>query len=273
MRDAAERIVGDGNSSVLYELARRVGNASASESRTESMNVVGVTMLNKPMHSQEVSVECVLRVNDDNDLFEEDERIDAIRVKNEVGNDPDIVEWNLELYPRLKELVVGDDCVWYVKGLKVSGFKSLVRVVIGSGCFSKTSGGCFEVRECDVLSSVVIGKESCGEWSGFVLRDCGRVAEVVIGERCFQLLREWRMSGLGSLEKVEIGMGCGCKKKGYFEMSDCARLRSVIIGGGCCVKWSSFVLRDCGVEEVSIGDGCFVSCEKSVFESECLVRS
>ena len=103
--------MGDGNSAVLLELARRVGNASASESRTESMNVVGVTMLNKPMHSQEVSVECVLRVNDDNDLFEEDERIDAIHVKNEVGNDPDIVEWNLDLYPRLKELVVGDDCV------------------------------------------------------------------------------------------------------------------------------------------------------------------
>ena len=37
----------------------------------------------------------------------------------------------------------------------------------------------FEVSECDVLRSVVIGKESCGEWSGFVLRDCGRVlAEV-----------------------------------------------------------------------------------------------
>ena len=267
MRDAAERIVGDGNSSILLELARRVGNASASESGTESMNVVGVTMLNKPMPSQEVSVECVLRVNDDNDLFEEDERIDAIRVKSEVGNDPDIVEWNLELYPRLKELVVGDDCVWYVKGLKVSGFKSLVRVVIGSGCFSRTSGGCFEVSDCDVLRSVVIGKESCGKWSGFVLRDCGHVAEVVIGESCFQLLREWRMSVLGSLEKVEIGMGCGCKKKGCFEMSECERLRSVVIGGGCCVKWSSFVLRDCGVEEVSIGDGCFVSCEKSVFES------
>ena len=63
-------------------------------------------------------------------------------------------------------------------------------------------------------------------------------------------------------------MGCGCKKKGgCFEMSDCERLRSVVIGGGCCVKWSSFVVRDCGVEEVSIGDGCFVNCEKSVFES------
>ena len=259
----------NGNSPILLELATRVGNAAPQEQATPSMNVVGMTMINAPMNPYDrVNAEHVLHVNDDNDLFEEDERIDAIRVKSEVGNDPDIVKWNLELYPRLKELVVGDDCVWYVKGLKVSGFKSLVRVVIGSGCFARTKNGCFEVSECGVLRSVVIGKESCGEWSGFVLRDCERVAEVVIGERCFQLLREWTLSGLGGLEKVEIGMGCGCKKKGgCFEVSECERLRSVVIGGGCCVKWSSFVLRDCGVEEVSIGDGCFVSCEKSVFES------
>ena len=40
------------------------------------------------------------------------------------------------------------------------------------------------------------------------------------------------------------------------------------MGNGCCVKWSSFVMRNCeSVEEVSIGDGCFVSCENTVFES------
>ena len=132
--------MGDGNSAVLLELARRVGNTSASESGTESMNVVGVTMLNKPMPSQEVSVECVLRVNDDNDLFEEDERIDAIRVKSEVGNDPDIVEWNLELYPRLKELLVGDDCLQCVKGFELRGFRCLEKVEIGADCCTESKG-------------------------------------------------------------------------------------------------------------------------------------
>ena len=185
MRDAAERIVGDGNSAVLLELARRVGNASASESRTESMNVVGVTMLNKPMPSQEVSVECVLRVNDDNDLFEEDERIDAIRVKSEVGNDPDIVEWNLELYPRLKELLVGDDCVWYVRELRLVGFARLERVVIGANCFCKSDGGCFEASGCEKLKRVVVGDGCCVKWSEFVLRDCDSLQEVSVGDGCF----------------------------------------------------------------------------------------
>ena len=32
------------------------------------------------------------------------------------------------------------------------------------------------------------------------------------------------------------------------------------------MHWSGFVMKDCGVEEVEIGDGCFVDCEKAVFE-------
>ena len=53
-----------------------------------------------------------------------------------------------------------------------------------------------------------------------------------------------------------------------FEMSECEKLKSVVIGGGCFVNWSSFTLKNCGVVEVSIGDGCFVSCENTVFESK-----
>ena len=41
-----------------------------------------------------------------------------------------------------------------------------------------------------------------------------------------------------------------------------------MVGEGCCVNWSSFVMRNCdSLQEVSIGDGCFVRCENTVFES------
>ena len=49
MKDAVDRIVKNGNSSTLYELAKRVGNAAPSKATTESMNVVAMTMLNHPM--------------------------------------------------------------------------------------------------------------------------------------------------------------------------------------------------------------------------------
>ena len=49
MKDSIERIVKNGNSSTLYELAKRVGNAAPSKATTESMNVVAMTMLNHPV--------------------------------------------------------------------------------------------------------------------------------------------------------------------------------------------------------------------------------
>ena len=117
VKDSIERIRDKGNSSLLFQLAERVGNAIPSEGMTESMNVVGVTMLNKPMTQEDkVRAEHVLRINDDNDLFIVKADTDAIYMKNELCNDPDIVEWKLDVYPGLKELVVGDDCLQCVFG-------------------------------------------------------------------------------------------------------------------------------------------------------------
>ena len=131
----------------------------------------------------------------DDDLFEVDDRTEAIEVRDGVCGDCDIQKWDLSECERLVELVVGNGCVEYVRELRLVGFARLERVMIGSNCFCKSDGGCFEVS------------------------------------------------------------GCGALKR-------------VVVGDGCCMTWSEFVLKDCGVEEVSIGDGCFVNCENVVFESE-----
>ena len=197
MEDSIKRIMKNGRSSLVSDLAERVGNAipPPNDEITESMNVVGVTMLNKPMTQEDkVRAEHVLRINDEDDLFIGKPSTEAIYMKNGLCNDPDIVEWKLEVYPGLKELVVGDDCI--------------------------------------------------------------------------QCVKEFELIGLKCLEKVEIGARCFTKTSGCFEVSDCERLGSVKLGDGCCVKWSSFVMKNCdSIQEVSIGDGCFVSCESTVFES------
>ena len=196
VKDSVERIRDKGNSSLLLQLAERVGNAipPPNDEITESMNVVGVTMLNKPMTQEDkVRAEHVLRINDDNDLFVVKPNTDVITMKNGLCNDPEILEWRLEVYPGLKELVVGDDCLQFVKGL--------------------------------------------------------------------------RLNGLKCLEKVEIGARCFCESEGCFEVNGCGALKSMKLGDGCCVKWGSFVIMNCGVVEVSIGDGCFVSCDITVFEN------
>ena len=190
-----ERIQNKGNSSLLLQLAERVGNAAemrnpqsfrSQQVNQPSLNVVEMNMMTD-VHGT------VLEIKTMKDFFKMSGRVTVIKMASGLCNDSAIQEWNLSVFSKLVELVVDDNCLQFVKGLKLVGFVSL--------------------------------------------------------------------------ERVAIGMKCMCESEGCFEASDCGALRSVVIGGGCCVKWSSFVLRDCGVEEVSIGDGCFVSCEKSVFES------
>ena len=199
MKDAAERIVNAGISWILLEMAKRIGNVVKEEesgSGVVSENVVAMTQIRQEFDEVGLkSNEHTLIVKKDEDLVGLDVGNEVIRVMNGVCNDPDIEEWSLnDCSSRLRELVLGDDCLQYVSELKLVGF--------------------------------------------------------------------------GSLERVEIGMRCFCESEsGCFEVSSCKRLRSVKVGDGSCVDWSGFVMRDCGVEEVSIGDGCFMNCENTVFES------
>ena len=191
-----ERIQNKGNSSLLLQLAERVENAAemrnlqpfrSQQVNQPSLNVVEMSAVTD-VHGT------VLEIKTMRDFFKMSGRVTVIKMASGLCNDSAIQEWNLSVFSKLVELVVDDNCLQFVKGLKLVGFVSL--------------------------------------------------------------------------ERVAIGMKCMCESEGCFEVSDCGALRSVVIGGGCCVKWSSFVMKNCGVEEVSIGDGCFVNCEKTVFESE-----
>ena len=191
-----ERIQNKGNSSLLLQLAERVGNA-AEMRNPQSFRSQPVTQpsLNATETSAITDVDgTVLEISTVKDFFKVNSRVTAIEMKPGLCNDSAIQEWNLSVFSKLVELVVGNDCIQFVKGLKLVGFVSL--------------------------------------------------------------------------ERVAIGMKCMCESEGCFEMSDCEKLKSVVMGGGCCVKWNSFVMSNCGVIEVSIGDGCFVNCENTVFESE-----
>ena len=189
----------DGKSSLLYELADRIGNVVKEEesgSGVVSENVVAMTIIGEEFDEVGLKNNAhTLIVKNDEDLGGMDVAIEVIRVMNGVCNDPDIEGWNLsDCSSRLRELVLGNDCLQYVKKMKLVGF--------------------------------------------------------------------------ASLEKAEFGMRCLCKSEGgEFEVSECKRLKSVKMGDGCCEDWNSFTLKNCGVAEVSIGDGCFVNCENTVFES------
>ena len=97
---------------------------------------------------------------------------------------------------------------------------------------------------------------------------CVKLKELRIGDRCLENVMAFVLKDLVKLERVEIGCSCFTKAKGRMEVSGCGMLKSLKIGNDSCEKWSGFVMRDCGVEEVEIGDGCFADCENTVFEGE-----
>ena len=87
----------------------------------------------------------------------------------------------------------------------------------------------------------VCNKEAFEEWD---MEEYMRLRELIVGDECFQFVRDLRIVGLNALEKVEIGKECFCNANGgVFEMRDCEKLKSVKIGDGSFVSVTSVVFE------------------------------
>lgn len=200
-----ERIRNKGNSSLLFKLADRMGNARSVGGRVTAgpvapscINVVPMSIAMDPLElSHPASVNVVpetvvitstkrneLIAVEDEDVFRANATTERIVVKSGLCNDPDIDKLKLSKCKRLRELVAGNDCLQFMKELKLSGFEYLERVVIGTKCFCKSDGGVFEVSGCERLKSVVIGSGCCVNWKSFTVKKCS-IEEVIIGDGCF----------------------------------------------------------------------------------------
>ena len=254
-----ERITAKGNSVLLFQLANRIGYHTCNERETTKTNIIAMTRVgnkDEPMEDSEEEVTQALEeemsqaleeeklhlIDSDEAFFVKDKKINVIHMNDRRCNDSDIVNWRLNAYPQLRELVVGDNCLKYVNGLQLKNMKMLEKVEIGENCFTEN--------------------ETVLDVTG-----CKKLEQLSIGAQCFLKLKELKLNRLENLERVEIGEECFTENDGCFEVRDCEKLKSVEMGSESCVKWSSFVMRDCGVEEVSIGDDCFENCVRIVFES------
>ena len=121
----------------------------------------------------------------------------------------------------------------------------------------------YETTEGIVVRDGVGNDEVVASWDMDLYKS---LRELIIGDGCFAYMAGLKLEGMNVLEKVEIGGECFSMAEGTMEVVDCVKLRHLKIGNDSCVGWSEFVVRNCGVEEVEIGDGCFVNCEKIVLE-------
>ena len=141
-----------------------------------SVNIKYVSPVNVPRPLN------TLVVKEDEDIFDLNEEVEVVDVKSGLCNHPDITSCDWDVCAKLKELRIGDRCLENVMAFVLKDLKKLERVEVGCSCFTKAKGR-MEVSGCGALNSVKIGKDSCGKWSEFVMRDCG-VEEVEIGELC-----------------------------------------------------------------------------------------
>ena len=87
----------------------------------------------------------------------------------------------------------------------------------------------------------VCNDEDFEEWE---MNEYVRLRELIVGDECFQFVKDLMIVGLNALEKVEIGKECFCKASGgVFEMKNCEKLKSVKIGDGSFVGVVSVVFE------------------------------
>ena len=130
----------------------------------------------------------------------------------------------------------------------VIGGKPLIEPVNTAGRVIMKNDEDFVLLDEDVevieVKKGVCNDEAFEEWN---MNEYVRLRELIVGNECFQFVKDLKIVGLNALEKVEIRKQCFCNASGgVFEMRDCAKLKSV-----------------------RIGDGSFVSVVSVVFESEC----
>ncbi|KAM7455525.1 hypothetical protein BLSTO_03721 [Blastocystis sp. subtype 1] len=102
----------------------------------------------------------------------------------------------------------------------------------------------------------VCNNEAFEEWE---MNEYVMLRELIVGDECFQFVKDLRIVGLNELEKVEIGKQCFCKASdGVFEMKDCAKLKSVRIGDGSFVGVVSVVFENLSIiDSIALGKEVF----------------
>lgn len=300
-----ERILEEGASFLLFNLTKKIRSLPASSPKS-SVTISPETEVNYCGSNPHFVVK------NDGSRMKLHAEVEDVELMAHVWNS--ISQCDFGVCPRLKQLVIGDDCLQCVKGLALVGLGMLTKVEIGSECCRKGEG-VLDIRDCAGLAEVRIGKGSCIGWSAFMLKNCpvtklvidsgcfsqreGRfevsdckelvkmligsdcftewsecafknseLVELSFGDGCFLNLKQFAISGMSKLKKLNVGSWCFTRMKGQFDVWQCPELQEIILGNDCCADWSAFRIMDCSVERVELRAGCFSHCEMIVLESE-----
>ena len=235
-----ERIVKNGNSSVLYALAKRVGNITDKvilDSVERSTNLVTMPSVQKTGFGMKM----VAASRD--------------KGKRKIKLDPPHSK---------KRLWIGVGCV--------AGFVALILgVVLLIRCiteYRKTDQTVRQLQKClkemmitTDTTELVVPNNRCNDMTVLSMGAFTKLKVLSIGNDCFGRVNSVKLSGLKVLERVVIGENSFANSTGGLQVSGCEALRELSVGKDSFVKFSVFgvsgvpLLESLRVEEGSFRDG------------------
>ncbi|KAM7455516.1 hypothetical protein BLSTO_03730 [Blastocystis sp. subtype 1] len=232
VKDSVERIRSAGKSSMIAELADRVGEGrSVPVDNPSEMNVAPDTVIGGKLLVEPVNTAGRVIVRCNKDFLSLDENVEVIEVKNGMCNNEAFEEWSMEEYVRLRELIVGDECFQFVKDLRIVGLNALEKVEIGKECYCKASGGVFEMRDCEKLKSVKIGDGSFVGVMSVVFENLNVLRTISLGDEVFGGELKLVMKNLGELSEL-TGTMCALKNVKEVELMGMPKLKKCVLMGG-----------------------------------------
>ena len=121
-------------------------------------------------------------------------------VGNGQYNEASRTQLKLGRLPRLKRIMIGDDCFGKVRVFELDGLGELESVVIGKESFRisdnvRSDGSC-RIVNCPKLKSIQIGYHSFFDYHSFELNNLPSLQSIDIGELCFRYTPSFSLTGL-----------------------------------------------------------------------------
>ena len=201
VKDAVERIVKNGNSSLLLQLAERVGNAAPSKATTESMNVVAMPTLRDEevpvqrdeWRSVESNAQKSVVISSKSDWDHINKRVvEMIIVNSNCCNEEAFNILDFSDCQHLRELSIGNDCFENVKVVRFVGMDELESVMIGDNSFTKIK----DIEGANVQPDPI---------RHFYLKSCPKMKSLNIGHYSFLDYSICEIESVDALETIQIG--------------------------------------------------------------------
>ena len=132
-------------------------------------------------------------------MVSDPEKIESIEETVLTCNGYEGTEFILKGLPKLKRIVIRDNCFGNARVFELDGLSELESVVIGGNSFSigdkERSDGDYRIVNCPKLKSIQIGS-SFYDYHSIELNNLPSLQSIVLGNRCFNRAPSFSLTGL-----------------------------------------------------------------------------